>query len=334
MVTLGNSAGNTGIAPDPRYGEAEEVAGAMPDGARGTDPVIQRRRLGNELRRARQDAGLTQRDVVDVMGWSQSKVMRIENGAFNISPNDLRALLEWLAVGEPRMAEFIALSVAARGMPHWHIYRDVVTPAHLAFLGYEGSASVVRNFAPSLVPALLQTEEYARQVIGIMGGGDPERVDALVDLRMERQEILVRRPLRQLHFVLDEAAIRRVVGGPAVMRRQLIQLKEMAACSNVTIRVVPFSAGVYPRLCMPFVLFTVPELDDGDVLYLEGPFGELVVRESGPDRSDGACPAAYLHSFRRMEQLARPDDLSVAIDRVLAGLASGRPAGRSVRRTR
>jgi Domain of unknown function (DUF5753) len=171
-----------------------------------------------------------------------------------------------------------------------------------------------------LVPGLLQTEEYAREVLGELEGPYRQTVDALVDLRMERQEILTRDNPPGLHCVLDEAVIHRVVGGTKVMHRQLRHLKEMADRPNITLRIVPFRSGMYPRLRVTYVLFEFPDPQDENILYIENEEGEMIVRETLPEEGGQVTPIAYLESFFQLEQLARKDDTQKMIDTALADL--------------
>lgn len=293
----------------------------------GPDPTVHRRRLRNELRKTREGAGKTQRDVAAAMDWSQSKLIRIETGAVNISTNDLRALLAHYEVDPARINTLVDLARAARDVPRWNLYRDVASPEYIAFLGYESSASIIRNFEPLLVPGLLQTEEYAREVITAVEYNNPQNIDALVDLRMQRQETLVRQPPPDLHFIVDEAVIRRMVGGPDVTRRQLRHLREVVDYANITLRIVPFSAGMYPRLRVPYVLFEFPDPEDEDVLFLENPLGEVIVRENAPGEKDKVDPVNYLGIFWQIEQIAPREESVAMVDAALANLerASARP---------
>ncbi|HEY3259121.1 MAG TPA: Scr1 family TA system antitoxin-like transcriptional regulator [Pseudonocardiaceae bacterium] len=295
----------------------------------GPDPSVHKRRLKNELRKARERAAKTQRDVALAMDWSSSKLIRIETGAVNISTNDLRALLNLYEMPPDRIIGLVELARAAREVPRWNIYRDVASPAFIAFLGYESSAKIVRSFEPLLVPGLLQTEEYARAVIGVAEADNPQRIDALVDLRVQRQEILTRQPsTAQFHFILDEAAIRRRVGGPDVMRRQLLQLREVAEYPNVTVRVVPFAAGMYPRLQVPYVLLEFPDDEDEDMLFLEHPFGQVsLIREDSP-QWDSSGPAYHLGIFWQLEQIARKEEFAPMLDGALSVLDRA-PSNRS-----
>jgi transcriptional regulator with XRE-family HTH domain len=278
--------------------------------AGGPDPTIYRRRLRNELRKAREAAGKTQRDVAAAMDWSQSKLIRIESGAVNISTNDLRALLSHYSIDPVRADALVDVARAAREVPRWNLYKDVATPEYVAFLGYESSASIIRNFEPLLVPGLLQTEEYARTVLSIIFSRDTQKVDPLVDLRVQRQELLVREPAPSLHFIIDEAVIRRVAGGRDVMRRQLRHLQNLVEYPNITIRIVPFEKGLYRRHRLPYWLFEFPDPEDGDILFVENPQGDYFVRESSPEEEDKDSPVHYLEVFWELEQIARREDTS------------------------
>jgi hypothetical protein len=239
------------------------------------------------------------------MDWSQSKLIRIESGQVNISTNDLRALLNHYNMDAERIAALVDVARAAREVPRWNIYRDIATPEYIAFLGYEASATVLRSFEPLVMPGLLQIEEYARTVISVVMADEPRRIDPLVDLRVQRQELLVREPPPSLHFIVDEAVIRRVVGGRDIMRRQLSHLQNLVEYPNITIRIAPFEQGYYPRMRAPYTLFEFAEPEDGDVLYIENPQGEYIIREDSPEEEVRDSTADYLAAFWKLEQIAR-----------------------------
>lgn len=268
----------------------------------GPSPVVQRRRLRAELRKARQEAGLTQEQVAAAMDWSLSKVIRIEAGSVGISTNDLKSLLRhYKLVDEARTDELVMLARAARERSWWSGYRDVAPKGLLQLIGYESAAVIRRNFEPLLVPGLLQTEEYARAVIRQLEERYPaERVDALVELRMRRQELLDRADSPLLFFILDEAVVRRLVGGKAAMRRQVRRLIELADSPNVTIEVVPFSAGVHPGIKGPFVVLEFPDPADDDVLYVESALGDLISRDV-PEEEE---ILAYRETFEQLRTMS------------------------------
>lgn len=280
------------------------------------DPAILRRRLRTELRKARDTAGMTQRDVAVAMDWSQSKLIRIESGAVSISTNDLRVLLGHYGADSHRTNALIDIARAARGPTRWSIYKDVATPEYIAFLGYEASASNVRHFEPLLIPGLLQTEDYARTVISVTEAHNPQKIDPLVDLRIERQELLVREPAVSFYFIMDEAAIRKVAGGRDIMRQQLRRLQKLAEYPNVTMRIVPFELGIYTYQRLPYTLLEFPDVNDGDVLYVENPEGEYLIRET-PEEEGKNSPVPYMEAFFGLEQnTSREDTLDLLQDAI------------------
>jgi hypothetical protein len=170
--------------------------------------------------------------------------------------------------------------MAGTEQPWQSAYRDVVSPQLLQFIQFEAAALVIRNFQPLLIPGLLQTEEYARLMLGqLTADRSDHRIESLVEVRKRRQELLDRDDAPMLFFILDEAATRRLVGGRDTMRRQLIRLIEAAAASHITVEVVPFSAGPHPGLNGPFVIHEFPDRADGDVLYQERPQAEQLWRD-------------------------------------------------------
>jgi transcriptional regulator with XRE-family HTH domain len=235
-------------------------------------PVVQRRRLRTELRRARLDADLTQEQVAAAMDWSLSKLIRIENGTVGISTNDLKAILaHYKITDDGRTAEMLALSRGARERSWWSAYRDA-SPRLIQLIEYESASFIIRNFQPMLIPGLLQTGEYAATVIRNL---DPQASDEVVNLavemRIKRQQLLQQPETPLMFFIVDEAAVRRLVGGQQAMRRQIQRLLDESDKPTVTIEIVPFGAGAHPGMQGPFMLFEFPDAADDDALYLEGP---------------------------------------------------------------
>ena len=301
--------------------------------ATGQDPMVQRRRLRVELRKAREAAGLQQKQVAPEMDWSLSKLIRIETGTVGISINDLRALLQLYGITDPeRTRELLDMARAAREPAWWAPYKDAITPEYSSLLSYESSATIIRNFEPLLVPGLLQTEEYARASLAelVPPVAQPDspmhgKVDSLVELRMERQDRLTQRDEQpKLFFAMDEAVIHRWVGGADVTRRQLIRLREALQDPRNTIWIVPFSAGLYQRLRGPFVLFELPLGNENeDVLYLENTRGESIVRNDYEDAS------IYLEAFWNMEQIALKNEQAVSLlDGAIEAAAQASPTDR------
>jgi transcriptional regulator with XRE-family HTH domain len=241
--------------------------------------MVRRRQLMTELRRLRDEAGLTQDEVAAQLDWHPTKVMRIETGRTAPHPNDVRVMLGLFGVTNPeQVAALVKLAQDARQRGWWYSYRDVLLNRYEFFIGLEAEASSVRNFELAMVPGLLQTEDYARALIG--GGPmelDATEVERRVEVRMTRQHALDRDERPQLWVIVDEAAIRRTVGGPAVMRGQLEALATMSGHARTTIQVVPYSAGAHPGQLGPFVILGFPEPSEPEVVTMETVGGNLYV---------------------------------------------------------
>ncbi|MGY1584094.1 helix-turn-helix domain-containing protein [Streptomyces sp. MN13] len=237
-------------------------------------PAVRRRKLGAELRALRTNAGLTSGEAARLVGWHQSKVSRIETGASGVKPADVRILLDAYGVRDPRLRELLlalAGSGGVQGRDHWwHAYRGVLPPTYRDFISLESQASAMRTLETSVVPGLLQTPEYARAVTrAAVEGLDEDGLDALVEVRLARQDVLRSQPPLRLCAVLDEAVLRREVGGPDVMRRQLHRLLEAARLPQVRLQVLPFSAGAHIGVTGPFVVFSFSNTSDLDVVVLD-----------------------------------------------------------------
>jgi transcriptional regulator with XRE-family HTH domain len=269
------------------------------------DPAASKRRLLRELRRYRAQADLTQKDVADALDWSASKVVRIESGTVAVSTTDLRALLQTYRVDDADVvSDLTALAKDAKRQSSWADFRDAISQAAATYFGYEESASIIRQFEPLLIPGMLQTEEYARALLREAFDLSGSRIDRQVQVRARRQELLDRDHPPQMFFIVGEAALRQNVGGPAVMRRQLERLAEMAAQPNISVQVMGFDLEAHPGLRGPFVLLEFPDPGDDNVLYLES-------RVSWVTRDDTEETAGFLDAFLDMEAKATDrDDLS------------------------
>jgi transcriptional regulator with XRE-family HTH domain len=261
-------------------------------------PAVQRRRLRTELRRARSDAGLTQEQVARAMDWSLSKLIRIENGSVGISTNDLKALIQHYGITDPKhAAELLALSRASRERTWWRTYGDAVPRKLIQFIEYENAASISRHYEDLVFPGLLQVQDYMRVSMRQL---TPElaarQIDTEIEVRLKRQELLKRSDAPLLFFIIDEAVVRRVVGGAKVMRPQIQRLIDASQAPNVTIEVLPFTAGLIPGLQTPFVIHEFRDDADDDVLYLENPGRDLISRDS-PDEI-----LTFRENFERLRQ--------------------------------
>jgi transcriptional regulator with XRE-family HTH domain len=241
------------------------------------DPSVQRRRLGTELRRRREALNLKQREAAAELEWSLSKLIRIEAGAHGVSVSDLKSMIDFYKISDTHQVEaLMSAARASRGQAWWSRYRDAVQPPYARYLGHEGSAESFRVFHPFLVPGLLQTEEYATELLKVLPDRHAARL--LVELKMDRQERLFAQPGLSFTFIMGEEALYRWIGGRQVMQRQLAHLAEVAGRANLELRIVPFDAGAYRGLYGPLVLLRLVESGE-DVSYVENVGGDQIIRD-------------------------------------------------------
>jgi transcriptional regulator with XRE-family HTH domain len=253
----------------------------------GQGPTVRRRRLGIELRRLRELAGLTGDEVAERLEWSHSKVSRIETGRIAVHPNDVRLLLDLYAVEDHETrAALVALAREGRQKGWWHAFNDVLSKRHALYIGLEAAAESISVFAPLVVPGLLQTQRYARSVIR---GGPAQLLDVdierLVEVRQARQELLAKDDGPRYWAVFDEAVVRRRLGGDDVMREQLERLIGATSRPRTTIQIIPFGARGHAAITGPFAIFGFPELADPEIVYMETVAGELYLERREEVRS-------------------------------------------------
>ncbi len=233
-------------------------------------PTVRRRRLALELRRLREAARLTCEEVAEHLECSASKISRVETGRVSVSPRDVRDMLELYGVPAGQRESLVQLARDSRQKGWWHAYSDTMQPQMATYIGLESAASEIRIYEVSLIPGLLQIEDYARAVIRAgMVNSPAEDIERRVALLMARQPAVVREDPPKVWAVLDEAALRRRVGGAGVMRLQLEHLLAQAALPNVAVQVIPFGGGAHPAMGRPFIILVFPERVDTDVVYLE-----------------------------------------------------------------
>ncbi|MFG1668392.1 helix-turn-helix domain-containing protein [Streptomyces sp. Y7] len=275
-------------------------------------PAVRRRKLGAELRALRTGAGLTSGEAARLAGWHQSKVSRIETGASGVKPADVRLLLDVYGVQDAQLRELLLVlagSDEGGGRHHWwHAYRGVLPPTYRDFISLESQARAMRTLETSVVPGLLQTPEYARAVtraaVGGLDGDADDRLDALVAVRLARQDVLRADPPLKLSAVLDEAVLRREIGGPEVMARQLSRLMEAARLPQVRLQVLPFRAGEHIGLTGPFVIFSFSSTSDLDVVVLDHLTSSLYLeRKEDLQAYTEAFDALRIHALSPEESL-------------------------------
>jgi hypothetical protein len=216
------------------------------------------------------------------MDWSLSKVIRIESGAVGISTNDLRALLSLYEIRDRHQTdELIELARVGRQTSWWGKYRHDITAQYLQYIEFEEAVSVCREYSPFIIPGMLQTREYATSVMRKLATRDDpeEQIQARVEIRMARQQLLQREPSPNLLTVINEAAIRHMLGERDAAGEQIAKLIELANRPNVTLEILPFRAGIRRGMLDPFIILEFPDPEDSDVLFLESDVRELILSQ-------------------------------------------------------
>ena len=230
--------------------------------------------LGRRLRDLRLAVGKSLEDAAEVLGVSVLAIRRIEQGQVKWKLPYIRVLLEEYGVGRKEAGEFLALATEANRPGWWHRYRDVLPDWFRAFMSLEEEAALIRAYEPHYIPGLLQTEDYARAVLGA-GLRDLGEVERRVALRMQRQQLLLRPGGPELWAVIDETVLRRPVAPPEVMRDQVDKLIDAVALPNVRLQVIPFALCVHDGMYGPFHLFRFPFPELPDIVYVENLIGAV-----------------------------------------------------------
>ncbi|MEU7869261.1 helix-turn-helix transcriptional regulator [Dactylosporangium sp. NPDC049140] len=228
--------------------------------------------LGAHLRRLREAQGVTREDA----GWeirsSESKISRMELGRVGFKERDVADLLSLYGVDDPEeRSRLLALARDANNPGWWHRFGDVLPSWFHSYLGLEAAAALIRTYEVQFVPGLLQTKEYARAVV-LLGHGraKEDEIERRVELRLQRQQILTRADAPKLWMVVDEAALRRPIGGHDIMRAQVDALLEInRTLPNVRLQVIPFNAGGHAAAGGAFTILRFPDDDLPDVVYIE-----------------------------------------------------------------
>src|SRR5580658_5053002 len=257
-----------------------------------TGPTVRRRRLGTELRKLRESNGYKLEEVAAQLGVAPSTLSRIETGKAPTKSAYLSQMLEKYGV--------VDLAREGHRKGWWAAYDDVLPSGFDIYVGLEAETAAVRGYEVSVVHGLLQTPDYARAVLGEMfPRHGAEQIDRMVALRMERQRRFADDPPLELWAILDEAVIRRPVGGQAVMRTQLEHLLAMATRPGLTLQVLPFSCGAHAGHAGGFSILEFPNRSDSEVAYVESVAGttylekdrEVRVQVEAFDRLRAAAPA-------------------------------------------
>jgi transcriptional regulator with XRE-family HTH domain len=276
--------------------------------------LLLRRRLRTELRTARLNKDLTQEQVAKAMEWSLSKMNRIEKAKTGISTNDLKVLLPLYGITDKkRTDELLDLAREARQPGWWRQYSDVAPGTLLELIDYESASSAVHQFETTLVPGILQTEDYASAILQEFYGRNmpEENIRKLVKLRTRRRDLLTGADAPKFSFLLDESALHRQVGGPAVTSKQLRQLASTADPPSLTIQIVPFTVGLHPGVGGAFEVVEFDDTDDENIVFIEGPRGDFISDDPGE-------ASRYLKDFQLISDKSLTPADSVALLRKAA----------------
>jgi transcriptional regulator with XRE-family HTH domain len=276
-----------------------------------TNPTVRRRRLGSDLRRLRDAAGLTCEQAAMHLDCSASKISRLETARVPARAIDVQALCELYHATEEQTTVLVALARESRTEGWWQRFDGVMPDWFGTYIGLEAEAAAIRTYEIQLVPGLLQTEGYARVLFETADVGTAESIEARVAVRRSRQEILRGDTPPQYWAVLSEAVLHRLVGGPAIMRDQLLYLLEMSELRNVTIQVIRWDAGAHPGMGTPFVILSFPDRADPEVTFVEYLTGALYL-----EKQDEV--AQYALSFNHLVAAAISPQQSVDLIRTMA----------------
>ncbi|XVU27172.1 helix-turn-helix domain-containing protein [Actinoplanes sp. CA-054009] len=267
----------------------------------GPGPMVRRQQLGATLRKYRLEAELSVREVADHLMCHPAKISRMENAKRNISPRDVRDLCGLYRISDPAVRDqLMRLARESRESAWWQQFD--LSPAQEKFFGIEGAADRISDFQIGAVSGLLQTRDYATAIVDASIPENPVKVKNIVDMRMMRQEFVGLNA--DYRSILDESALRRAVGGPAVMRDQINHLVTLMRSSGINLRIIPFSHGAHQGMVSGFTLL---QFDDSateplapamsDVVYLEGLMDGVYL-----DRVEDV--ADYVAAFERLESIA------------------------------
>jgi hypothetical protein len=233
-------------------------------------PTVRRMVVGAQLRRLRTEAGLSRAEAADVIRASEWKIHRLENGQVGFKERDIVDLLRLYGVEDPdEVAAFLVLAREANAPGWWQQYGDVLPQWFRAYVDLESAATLIRIYEGQIIPGLLQTDDYMRALVRGAHVESPEEVGRRVRLRLARQTLLTRERPPRLWAVVDEAALRRPVGGREVMRGQLERLIDAAKLPNVTLQILPFAAGAHSAMVGAFSILRFADRALPDIVYIE-----------------------------------------------------------------
>ncbi len=287
-------------------------------GPRRQAPTVRLRRLAAELRRLRKVAELTREDVSERTGINNATLYRIETARARPQMRTLTGQLNLYEVDQEEREYRTGLCREATTQGWLRPYHSELPEEYTAYISFEDEAQSARNYESLYMPGLLQTEDYARAVIrGGMPAATDDEVEDRVRARMERKGVLTKRSPLKLWAVVDEAALRRVVGGADVMRGQLDHLANITKAPNVTLQVISFDAGAHPGMPGQFIVLGFADPVDTDLIYIDSMAGDLFL-ESDADI------ARYRTAFDNLVAVALSPNDSAALIAEIAEQVEGR----------
>lgn len=274
------------------------------------NPTLRRRELGFLLRQLRADRGLSVEDVTSRAMFSPTKLSRLETGRVGATPRDIRDLC--IVYGITDTAERERLMELAREGKQRAWWQPYDLP-YATYVGLEAEATSIRNYDTNVVPGLLQIEGYARAIFEVSEPPyTPDAIERHIEARIRRQALLTRDGAPLLHYIVDEIALRRSIGGSAVMAAQVARIIEVAKLPTVTFQIIPLSVGAHPGFDSNFVILELGKPMVNDVVYVEGPVGNIYLEGS-------ADLARYERIFSRLRTMAlSPEDSAALAERIAA----------------
>jgi transcriptional regulator with XRE-family HTH domain len=272
-----------------------------------TVPTVRLRRLAAQLRQLREAAGLTQEDVAERTGKDRSTLYRVENAQQRPQRSTLIQLMDLYGVDQDKRTELLAVLRQAGQRGWMQPHRSDLPEVYSDYISFESEAGAISNYESLFIPGLLQTEDYTRAVIrGTLPYATDDQVENRVAARMERQAVLAKQNPARLWAIMDEAAVRRTVGGPGVMREQLLRIAEAARMPHLTAQVIPYAAGAHPGMQGSFILLDFPDPADPSLIYMESLAGDLFLENSTEIRR-------YIQNFDHLRAAALRPDETVAL---------------------
>ncbi|WP_329614240.1 helix-turn-helix domain-containing protein [Streptomyces brevispora] len=278
---------------------------------RQNPPTVRLRRLAAELGRLRSTANLTREDVNEQTGINAATLYRIEKARARPQKRTLLALMELYGASEAQRADLLAVQGGSHDQGWLRPYHSELPEEYTAYIGFEAEARTVRNYESLFIPGLAQTERYARAVIkGVLPTASQKEVDQRVQARIERQGVLAKPNPLQLWAIMDEAAVRRMVGGREVMREQARHLVRLAEEPQVTFQLIPFGKGAHAGMTGSFVHMDFPDAQDPELVYVDTPAGDLFLESETEIRR-------YKSMFEHLQAVALgPNDSAELLDSV------------------